>query len=420
MITLDRDIIGLFGKMNSGKSSLMNLLSQQETSIVDATPGTTTDTKITLSEIHGLGPVKFIDTAGFNEAHDLGAKKREKSLAALKECDLILLVIDPSTSDYETERNIITEAQKFEKQLILIYNLFCEHDRSQLAKVEDLLGPLSNYHFVVLNALDVNDRQKLLDTILTNYVPRNFSFDLLPFIEPHEFYILNIPMDDETPFGRLLRPQAMAEAYIIRKWAFPVAYRMNLAKARAGDPEEQKRWLDFIASFKKRPLGIITDSQAIDILKSWAPVDMKLTTFSVMMINYMSRGRLMEFVNGIKVLNKLRSGDRILIAEACNHSRIVEDIGTVQIPQILKKRYPEIIVEHSFGREFMGDLMLKKYKLIIHCGGCMISNQRMTVRLYEIAKLNVPITNYGIFLSFMQGEHTLDRVVAPWLDSTSN
>jgi len=411
----ERDIIGIFGKMNSGKSSLMNLLTQQETSIVDPTPGTTTDTKITLAEIHGLGPVKIMDTAGFDEQLLLGDKKRKKSIVALKECDLVLLVIDPSTADFDPERAIVAEARKLDKQIITVYNLFRECDRNKIAENEVLIDKLGSYPKIILNALDPGYRQPLLETVLNNYIPRNLTVELLPFVEPGEFYILNIPMDEETPPGRYLRPQAMAEEYITRHWAFPVSYRMNLTKARAGDPSERARWNDFINNFTKRPKAIITDSQAMDIMKDWTPDDMALTTFSIMMINYMSRGRLPEFVNGIRALNNLNPGDHILIAEACNHSRIKEDIGTVQIPKLLQKFYPGIVIDHAFGREFVDDLDIQHFKLVIHCGGCMISNQRMVARLRDLNSTGVPITNYGIFLSYMQGEKTLERVIKPWL-----
>ena len=392
----------------------MNLLTQQETSIVDPTPGTTADTKITQAEIHGLGPVKLMDTAGFNEQDELGEKKRKKAIAALKECDLVLLVIDPSTFEFETEKLILAEARTLDKQVIVVYNLFRITDRNRIEKVEESLSKLRIYRSIVLYAIDIKFRQPMLETILEHYIPKNLAIDLLPFVEEGEFYILNIPMDEETPPGRYLRPQAMAEEHITRKWAFPVSYRMNLTKARAGDATELDRWNSFISSFSKKPKAIITDSQAMDIMKDWAPADMALTTFSIMMINYMSRGRLNEFVTGIRALNSLQPGDSVLIAEACNHSRIREDIGTVQIPKLLKKFYPAVIVDFTFGREFIDDLDINKYKLVIHCGGCMISNQRMAARLCDLKATNVPITNYGIFLSFVQGEKTLDRVIAPW------
>jgi predicted GTPase len=335
-------------------------------------------------------------------------------MAALKECDLVLLVIDPSTYEFETEKSIILEARKLDKQVIVVYNLFRNSDKNLIGKAEELLTKLRVYHRIVLSAVDVSFRQLLLNTILEHYIPKNVTVELLPFVEKGEFYILNIPMDEETPPGRYLRPQAMAEEYITRKWAFPVSYRMNLAKARAGDPSEKERWITFINNFAQKPKAIITDSQAMDIMKDWAPDDMALTTFSIMMINYMSRGRLNEFVEGIKALNSLKSGDQILIAEACNHSRIREDIGTVQIPNLIRKYYPEVLVDYTFGREFVDDLDINKYKLVIHCGGCMISNQRMAARLRDLNATGIPITNFGIFLSYVHGEKIMDRVIAPW------
>jgi [FeFe] hydrogenase H-cluster maturation GTPase HydF len=374
---MERDIIGIFGKMNSGKSSLMNLITQQETSIVDETPGTTADTKITLMEIHGLGPVKLLDTAGFDETDELGDKKRKKVIEAFKECDLILLVINPATTDFEQEYILINEARELDKQLLVICNLFKPEDQNCFGKIESILPELKYFKKKNVSVIDRSKRQEVLQFILENYISRNSNVDLLPFIEKDEFYILNIPMDEETPPGRFLRPQSMAEEFITRHWAFPVSYRMNLSKARSGDRMERLRWEQFLSSFIKSPKAIITDSQAIDILKDWAPEKTILTTFSIMMVNYMSRGRLNTFVTGVKEINSLKSGDKILIAEACNHSRIKEDIGTVQIPRLLLKKYPGVLIEHSFGRDLSDEEELKTYKLVIHCGGCMISSQKM-------------------------------------------
>jgi hypothetical protein len=154
----------------------------------------------------------------------------------------------------------------------------------------------------------------------------------------------------------------------------------------------------------------------MDIMKDWVPNDIELTTFSIMMINYVSRGRLKEFYNGIKAMDTLEEGDKILIVEACNHSRISEDIGIVQIPGYLKKHFPGIKVEHNFGREFQENSELEKYKLIIHCGGCMITAQKLLARVRDLQTVGVPYTNYGIFLSYIQGEDALERVIRPWFN----
>jgi [FeFe] hydrogenase H-cluster maturation GTPase HydF len=410
----ERDIIGVFGSMNAGKSSLMNLITQQESSIVDATPGTTADTKITLMELHGLGPVKLMDTAGFDELESLGDKKRKKASSALKECDLVLLVVDPASPGLPTVKLLLKEAIDEAKQILVVYNLFRAADEKNIDQLERNLPELRLFPKIWISALQVENRSRFIEFLLANYIPKNNPTELLPFVEADEFYILNIPMDEETPPGRYLRPQAMAEEYITRHWGYPVSYRMNLAKARNNDLSEKKRWDAFLGSFKKRPRVIVTDSQAMDIMKSWTPSDIGLTTFSVMMINYMSRGGLSDFAKAAQTLDSLVSGDTILIAEACNHSRIKEDIGTVQIPGLIRKRYPEVKVIHAFGREWPGQEELSGVRLVIHCGGCMVTPQRMASRLRDLKKYHIPITNYGIFLSYLQGKEVLDKVLEPW------
>ena len=403
---IQRDNIGIFGRVNVGKSSIMNLLTQQECSIVDSKPGTTADTKVMLCEIHGMGPVKLFDSAGMNEKGELGEKKRRKAENDLKECDLVLLVIDPSSNDFETERQIISKAREYDKQLLVVYNLFGED-------VENKLDELKFYKKIKLKAIDAGERQRLLNFILNNFESKNHKIELLPFVSKDEYYILNIPMDEETPPGRYLRPQQMVEEYITRHWAHPVSFRMDLRKARSNDAEEEKeRFLSFLNNSKKRPKAIITDSQAMDIMKKWIPDDIMLTTFSIVMINYVTKGKLNLFAEGIKSLDTLKEGDKILITEACNHSRIAEDIGTVQIPNYISNKYKGVIVEHSFGREFDKDL--ENYKLIIHCGGCMVDNQKMLARIRDLESVGVPVTNYGIFLSYIQGKDVLRRVLEPF------
>ncbi len=393
-----------------GKSSVMNLLTQQITSIVDSTPGTTADTKTTLQEIHGLGPVKLFDTAGYDETDQLGEKKRLKIISDLKECDLVLLVIDPSKEYLDTEDKILKNARELNKQILIVYNLFEDENNA-----DDKIKLLKFYKKIRIKANDENYRQELLNFILENFESKNKKIELLPFIEKDEFYVLNIPMDIETPTGRYLRPQAMVDEFITRNWAYPSCYRMDLVKIRQGDETEIMRFHSYLESFKKRPKAIITDSQAMDIMHKLVPEDIMLTTFSIVMINYVSKGRLNEFVEGVKMLDSLVVGDKILIVEACNHSRIGEDIGTKQIPEYMSQKYPGVVVQHNFGREFQENNKLMEYKLIIHCGGCMISSQKIAARLRDLNSLGIPYTNYGVFLSYIQG--ALDRVIEPWLDN---
>jgi len=207
----------------------------------------------------------------------------------------------------------------------------------------------------------------------------------------------------------------MTEEFITRHWAYPVSYRLDLGTARGKESmRERARFDAFINGLGKRPRCMITDSQAMDIMKTWCPDDIDLTTFSIVMIQYMSGGRLAEFVRGAEVLDTLKPGDSILIAEACNHSRIGEDIGTVQIPRIIHDKFPGVTIEHAFGREFQENSRLGDYSLVIHCGGCMISRQKMTARIRDLEAVGVPFTNYGIFLSMVEGRDALLKVLKPW------
>jgi [FeFe] hydrogenase H-cluster maturation GTPase HydF len=413
---IERDHIGIFGKMNAGKSTLMNLLTQQETSIVDSTPGTTADIKTSLCEIHGIGPVKIFDTAGIDENTSLGSKKRQKSLDALKECDLILLVIDPCRQDVGVEIELLNAVREMDKQALILFNVFDDADRDRIPLFYSAIDILKFYTPLTIRANDPEERPKLIKFILAEYRSKRIAMELFPFVEMDENYILVIPMDVETPQGRFLRPQQMAVEYITRKYAYASCFRLDLGKARDGvrSCEEKQRFLEYVEGFRKKPRAIVTDSQAMDILSRWCPGDIALTTFSITMIQYMSKGGLPDFVRGLEAIDTLQPGDRVLIAEACNHSRIGEDIGTVQIPGYFAKRCPGVLLEHNFGREFQENTALNTYKLIIHCGGCMITPQKLSARIRDLKAVGVPFTNYGLFLSYLQGRDALNKVLEPW------
>ncbi len=413
-MSINRIHIGLFGLMNAGKSSVMNLITMQESSIVDETPGTTADVKISLIELHGLGPIKIFDTPGIDEKNTLGEKKRGKALSALKECDLAIIIINPLQSRINIVENILNEARELDKQILIIYNLFDNISEQLISNIESTITALRFYKKIQISAINPNQRPALINFILQNFTPLNKHIELMPFLKENLHIILNIPMDEETPEGRFLRPQSMSVEYITRKFSYATTYRMDLKKARVNDASEQNRFIHFLENFKRPPDLIITDSQAIDIMSKWTPSNIRLTTFSIIMINYMSNGRLDEFIKGTMKLDELKSGDKILIAEACNHSRIAEDIGTVQIPSILAKKYPGVVVEFCFGREFDSIKFPEKYKLIIHCGGCMITPQKISARLRDLASLGIPYTNYGLFLSYAQDKNIFEKVISPW------
>jgi small GTP-binding protein len=434
MARIERTIIGIFGRINAGKSTAMNLLTQQETSLVDAQPGTTADIKSALMEIHAIGPCKLLDTAGLDEESQLGEKKRRKTLDALEEVDLAVLVIDPVQcllSEHLTvEDSVATLARKLGRPLCVVFNRHGDDD----ARLQPTGATLEQARRFCLSVLPDAAATPVLDLDLADpggSAPfaeflaaasgrTGEQTPLLPMVTRHGAVVLHIPMDEETPSGRLLRPQEMAMEALLRAGVPVGMYRVDLGLARSGNAalvDRQKQgFLDFLGSFE-RSGGVqlvITDSQAIDIMDPWVPREIPLTTFSIMMVNQTACGDMSVFVEGTRALDDLKAGDKVLVAEACNHDRIAEDIGTVQLPRKLERVVPGLRFDHAFGREFPDPEELQQYAVAIHCGGCMIRPQKLSARVMRLREAGIPVTNYGLALSWYEGKATLGRVLAPW------
>ena len=425
--------------MNAGKSTLMNLLTQQNTSIVDSTPGTTADTKAALMEIHALGPVKLMDTPGVDERGELGSKKRDKVLQALKESDAALLVVDPASASLEHLESVLQllDASPPSLKPLVLYNAHAgqlapasllqraeQIDAAVLAHVAPRLAAPSVPSLLVdFHAPDA--LRRVLQFLGAAVSPRQAPVSVLPpgvRLDRSSRVLLNIPMDGETPSGRLLRPQAMVQEALLREYAGVYAFRMDLAAARARDEsqvaQERERYREALRALATggHLRLIMTDSQAVKEAATWSQdLEVPLTTFSVAMAHYMSGGRLPLFIEGLRVFEGLKAASRVLICEACNHDRIQDDIGTMQIPAALQKRFGAdgIRIDHSFGREYQTK-NLKEYDLILHCGGCMLDQQQMNARLADLESFGIPITNYGLVLSFLSGPAILKRVLQPW------
>ena len=418
---IPRTNIGIFGMVNAGKSTLMNLITQQVTSIVDPTFGTTTDIKVSLMEIHTLGPLKLFDTAGINEKSSLGIKKRDKTIDCLKKCDLVLLVIDPN-SLFDENFEIVNLCEKHEKSLILIFNNFKDKINPKISPKTSKVIP---YPQISLDLSNKKAKDELINFILKAYKPIKKNQTLFPHLKKDDVVFLNIPMDEETPEKRLLRPQSFVQEHLLRRFISTYAYRMDLKKARSTDKKiSNDEFLRFQKQLKLLQNQnflklLITDSQAIDIVHKWT-LDEKgkplidITTFSIIMAN--EKNELSTFINGIDAFKTLKENDKILIAEACNHNRIKEDIGTYQIPLKLNNYFGEgkIQIDHAFGRDF-ASYNLSDYKLIIHCGGCMLDKQSMQARINDLEESNVPITNYGIILAYLNSREAFSRVIKPFM-----
>ncbi len=435
MARIERTIIGIFGRINAGKSIAMNLLTRQETSLVDAQPGTTADIKSALMEIHAIGPCKLLDTAGLDEESGLGEKKRRKTLDALEEVDLAVLVIDPVqalvSEHLAVEDSVATLARKLGRPLCVIFNRHHDDDR-RLAPTGATIAQARRFCLSVLPdpvgtpVLDLD----LSDTAQSSAFARFLAeaagktaeqTPLLPMVTRHGVVVLHIPMDEESPSGRLLRPQEMAMEALLRAGVPVGMFRVDLGLARSGNEavvaRQRRGFLDFLGSFASSGgvQLVITDSQAIDIMDPWVPREIPLTTFSIMMVNQTACGDMSVFLEGTRALDDLKAGDRVLVAEACNHDRIAEDIGTVQLPRKLESVVPGLRFDHAFGREFPDPEDLRRYAVAIHCGGCMIRPQKLSARVTRLHEAGIPVTNYGLALSWYEGKATLGRVLEPWV-----
>lgn len=307
--------------------------------------------------------------------------------------------------------------QKYEKSLILIFNNFKDKKNPKLSFEIP-------YPQISIDLSDNKTKDKLIDFILKAYKPKKKEKPLFAHLQKDDLVFLNIPMDEETPEKRLLRPQSFVQEHLIRRYISTFAYRMDLKKARSSDKnisnDEFLRFQKQIKILKNQNFLklLITDSQAIDIVHKWTldennkPI-VDITTFSVIMAH--EKYDLSTFINGIEAFQKLKENDKILIAEACNHNRIKEDIGTYQIPLKLNKYFGEgkIQIDHAFGRDF-ASYNLNNYKLIIHCGGCMLDKQSMQARIKDLQDTNVPITNYGIMLAYLNSKEAFSRVIKPF------
>lgn len=437
-MALKRTHTGIFGTTNSGKSTLMNLLIAHDFSIVDNTAGTTADVKVTVMQFHDLGPVKLMDTAGIDESTGLGKKKRIKTFRALRESDIVLIVVDPFRSQILgwPEKDLFQLINK--KQVFLIFNHFSKRDtkpkfQEQCNLFQKEFKPEidfvkksnhSTINFIFTDLSEQASRRLIVDFICEKAAPAGKMVPIIPNIHPDRYLLMVIPMDEETPEGRLLRPQTLSLENSIRNFAPVVCYRPDLGLARNGTPTqkdaEKNRYLELVKHLETGPYPlqlVITDSQAMDCIGPWTPKHTELTTFSIMMINRQLDNNLQPMIDGARALTKLKAGDKVLIVEACNHDRKAEDIGTVQIPNLINQKISnDISFEYAFGREFPFE-RLDEFKVAIHCGGCMVEPQKVAHRIGELIKKGIPVTNYGVALTYLKSPDLMEKVVRPFIQN---
>ena len=370
--------IGFFGCRNAGKSSVVNAITGQELAVVSDVLGTTTDPVQKAMELLPLGPVMIIDTPGFDDVGELGEKRIQKTKQILNRTDIAVLVVDAKKGFTATDKQLLALIQEKELPYLIIYN-----KSDLLEKI-----PKEEEHSIYISALEKigiqECKEKLAHQISTEDMTLQIVGDLL---NPGDLAVLVIPIDSAAPKGRLILPQQQVIRDILEAGAAAVTVR-NTELTRTLQKLEGKVRM------------VITDSQAFEEVAAIVPKEIPLTSFSILMARF--KGYLETAVKGIQVVDSLKDGDRILISEGCTHHRQCEDIGTVKLPNwLLKYTGKDLKFEWSSGREFKEDL--SPYAMVIHCGGCMLNEREVKYRMKCAVDQDVPITNYGIAIAYMQG-----------------
>ena len=376
--------IGLFGKRNSGKSSLINALTNQETALVSGVAGTTTDPVYKSMEIHGIGPCMFIDTAGFDDGGELGEMRVQKTKEALLKTDVALLLF--SGDDFTLELEWLESLRKSKTPVIAVVNKadLLEDAGAFCRKVENQ----SKLKPAVVSAKSGAGVKALIETIVRE-MPESFESESITghLVSPNDVVLLVMPQDIQAPKGRLILPQVQTIRDLLDHKCVVVSTTVDLL--------EQS-----LEALKKPPKLIITDSQAFQSVYEKKPPESLLTSFSVLFAEY--KGDIQEFVKGAEAIDSLTEQSHVLIAEACTHAPLAEDIGREKIPRALKKRFGDRLnVSVVSGVNFPEDL--SGYDLIIHCGACMFNRKYVLSRIERAKSQGVPITNYGVALAKLTG-----------------
>ena len=408
--------IGFFGRCNAGKSTLINMLTDQPVSLVSEVAGTTTDPVSKSMEILPLGPVVITDTAGIDDTSELGALRIEKSEEVIKKINLAVYVLrndEPPTAD---DMMWLTKLKQNNVSIALFINEINVSD-SESNHDNDSNGNESNdanQNYVdaypdlsaiatVVGATDFTsnrDRLTLLD-LLGGLTPLDVEGEqslLQGVVDPGDTIILVCPIDSAAPKGRLILPQVQTIREILDHKGLALVCQTDELPT-------------MLSKLSQKPKLVITDSQAFEAVNALTPADIPLTSFSILMARF--KGKLQDLVTGVKALNNLKPGARVLISEGCTHRRQCDDIGTVKIPMWLKKKgHTDLQLEFTSGGAFPKDVSC--YDLIIHCGACMLTRREVLRRIDCAVVQGTPIVNYGVLIASLHG--ILERAISPFMD----
>jgi len=395
----ERVHIAFFGRRNVGKSSLMNAFTGQELSVVSPVEGTTTDAVYKAMELLPLGPVVLIDTPGLDDSGELGEKRVRKALEVMRKTDIAIVVADGTVPLGEAERELIPEFERKGIPWLLVYNK--EDLAEKVSADEETVLPekgMAGERTLRVSAktgFHIRELKERVAALVPGDVEKPLIGDLL---SEGDTVVLVVPLDAGAPKGRLILPQQQVIRGVLEAGASALVCR---------DSELEKTLQKLVSP----PRLVVTDSQVFDRVGRIVPESVLLTSFSILMARY--KGDLAQLAEGAKAVERLGDGDRVLICEGCTHHRQCEDIGTVKIPNLIR-RYTgnkQSVCEPEFsftsGTEFPTDV--SSYKLVVHCGGCMLNRREMQYRLERCREQGVPVTNYGVLIACLNG--ILDRAV---------
>lgn len=393
----ERVHIGIFGKRNAGKSSLINAVTSQDLAIVSDVKGTTTDPVMKAMELLPLGPVVLIDTPGLDDTGSLGLMRVQKAHQALNRCDIAVLVVDALEGATSEDAKILEKIQKKQIPCLLVIN---KCDRlpsfdSPVAWASDLPEGITSVRISARSGNGIDKLKELLAACLPDSgSDRRIVGDL---IRPSGFAVLVVPIDKAAPKGRLILPQQQTIRDILDAGAYALTVRESeLAEA--------------LSAMGRRPDLVITDSQVFSYVAEIVPKEVPLTSFSILFARY--KGNLKALADGARALDSLKDHSHILISEGCTHHRQCEDIGTVKLPKLIRQYTGDKDITFSFtsGTEFPADLT--SYSMVIHCGGCTLNEKEMKYRLSCAEDAGIPMTNYGTAIAHMNG--ILPRCLEPF------
>lgn len=392
----ERVHISFFGRRNAGKSSVINAITGQDLAIVSSVKGTTTDPVYKTMELLPLGPVMIIDTPGIDDEGELGALRIKKSYQVLNKTDIAILIVDSTTGKTDADYALISRFIHKKIPYLIVYNKI---DLLTDQEVYDLAFSTRKEEVLVSVAANMNIHE-LKEKIASMKPEDSHKYPLIgDLINPEDLVILVVPIDKAAPKGRLILPQQQTIRAVLERGGLSLVVRDT----------ELKSTLELFRSQGIKPKLVVTDSQAFARVSKDTPEDITLTSFSILFSRY--KGELDAQLLGVNALSTVKDGDRILISEGCTHHRQCDDIGTYKLPKWIREYTgKEPVFEFTSGTEFPDDVT--SYKMVIHCGGCMLNEREMKYRIACCQDQNVPITNYGIAIAQMTG--ILKRSLEPF------